>query len=448
MSGEFIKSGCTAAILLLAGCGSDYPDQAEISTAGEVDVSVFDQTRQAQVYYFDQEAINKSSELQQFKSALTGWIHAPDEQLPSVEFPDVASDVRMAIDEFQKQQASLSDAWKKNLAENTAALEVELATTQSELAQFEEKKAAFDEALAPANEKIAALETRIAETIERQSEMERAVVEGWNRYILENDLAVRTLDPERSRVFSYGWNTRVESCPSSSEAVTIDRLEEEGTCYTLWLPDETLLPAPINEQYADGFDEYRQLTEVRGRPYNVQGEADTLNRQLRDAQGERREDMIRAENRYGNHRQLERDLSSAQRRVDNIQRRIDRESNELARQNFERGRMRELRRDVQQELDRYVAIAANEIVKSVPSSGLSTSSPFPLEHQTDLLVFDLPISTFLATGNLLALKDMRQPGEEGVLNVALSDANTDMVSQRDLFIGIVERVALEAQQFE
>ncbi len=325
MSGGFNKWICIAATLLLAGCGNDYPDQAEISIVGEVDTSIFDQSRQGRVYYFDEGAINESIELHRFKSALNEWLASPGEQLPDVEFPDDAEQVWEATEAFQEQRDNLGDAWQANLEENTVSLKAELDDEQSKLAQLEETKAAFDEALAPADQKAAELQARIDETVERQAEMARTVVEGWNSYILENDLAVRTLDPERSQVFSYRGRTRTDSCPSSSDAVTVDRLEEEDTCYQLWLPDKTLHPAPINEQYAAFFDEFQELTEQRGRPYGHQGETDTLNQQLREARDERKEDLIRAENRHGNYRQLERDLIMTERRVARIQQSIERE---------------------------------------------------------------------------------------------------------------------------
>ncbi len=110
--------------------------------------------------------------------------------------------------------------------------------------------------------------------------------------------------------------------------------------------------------------------------------------------------------------------------------------------------MREYRNNVQQQLDSYIAVAADGIVKSVANSDISIASPFPLEHQAELLVFDLPISTFMGTGNLLTFKDMREPSEEKTLDVVLSEASAQMVSQRELFTGIIEQVALEAQQFE
>ncbi|WP_018917666.1 hypothetical protein [Vreelandella zhanjiangensis] len=448
MSGGFNKWACIAAALLLAGCGSDYPDQAEISVVGEVDTSIFDQSRPGRVYYFDEAAINESIELQQFKSALTEWLASPGDQLPDVEFPDDAEQIWEATEAFQEQRDNGDAAWRANLDEDTAPLKAELDAEQSTLAQLEETKAAFDEALAPADQKIATLQARIDETVERQAEMARTVVEGWNNYILENDLAVRTLDPERSRVFSYGGRTRTESCPSADDAVTVDRLEEEDTCYQLWLPNEVLHPAPINEQYAAFFDEYRELTELRGRPYRTQGETETLNQQLQEAREKRTEDLIRAENRHGNHRQLERELGMTERRVASIQQRIENADSDWAKKSFERNRMREYHNNVQQQLDSYVAVTADDIIKSIASSDISIASTFPLEHQAELLVFDLPISTFMGTGNLLTLKDMREPVEEKTLDVVLSEANTEMVSQRALFTGIIERVALEAEQFE
>ncbi|WP_447527474.1 hypothetical protein [Vreelandella sp. TE19] len=447
MSGKFNLWAGTAAVLLLAGCGSDYPDQAEISAEGGLDPSMFDQTRQARVYYFDEQAIDDATELQQFNSALTAWLASPGDELPDVEFPDDAQELWEATQTFQQQRENQDAVWRAHLEESTAPLEAELETEQSELAKLEETQAAFDEALAPADQKIAELEARIEETVERQAEMERAVVEGWNDYILENDLAVRTLDPERSQVFSYGGRTNTDSCPASTDDVTVDRLAEEDTCYRLWLPDEALHPAPINEQYAALFDEYRELSELRGRPYGVQSEDDTLNQQLREAKEERSEDLIRAENRNGDHRQLASELGNTERRIGRIQQQLDRADSERARENFERNRLREYRNNVQQQLERYVALEANAIVENVAHSEASTASAFALEHHAELLVFDLPVSTFMGTGNLLTLEDMREPGEQETLNVVLRDANSQMVSQRELYTGIVEQVALAGQAF-
>ncbi|MFM9272181.1 hypothetical protein ACJ7V3_18285 [Halomonas elongata] len=434
--------------LLLSACGNNYPDTAQITPNDSRLASMVDSSRPMELLYLTDEDIRDAERLSSFRSDVKTYLRN-DESTPYQDHIDFSlagdnqgiEDLKEALAAFDNQRQNTDEAWDTHLEDKLSPLQSQMETAQATLTEATEKRDGFQEVIQEAQNKVESIEADIEAKKQRMAELAQQIASKWDQYILDNDLAVRTLGDNTRRVFSYRAFER-EECQEDriDDRLLVDRVDEDGHCYFLWLPDIALKNQEASGDYAKNFHEYIQLTREIGKSYSP--DEGTLEAKLDQAEDKLDEAEIRAENRYGRQRQVKYQHQRAARDVEQLQRKIDNIQSTSAKERFLGEYTQQARNEVKTVLNDYVSRQARELLSSVQRTEVALSTAFPLEKEADVLLVNIPTASFLqGKGHLITTIDMTKPVDSERLTITPTEQNSMHFTSGDANVQIVMTAA-------
>ncbi|MCE8014346.1 hypothetical protein [Billgrantia desiderata] len=411
--------------VLLAGCDSG-PSQVQVEV-GSLDT--IDSSRPLEVLFLSEDDVEGMRSLGRFISSVDNYLASSrdgnsvgvDEY---IEFPSHQDEALSALRaSLERYDATLSNAdveWQAHLSEIISPLEVSLEDARQRKTEVEGQLSSWDEITQSERDVIEALEAQIREHEEKAHSLREAVVEAWNEYILENDLAVRTLSGTNN-VYYHNFQRTTNECREDSRRLVIDRRSEDESCYYLWLPNAELNNLEASRPYVEGFPEYLELMTVLGR------DEGSLRHQLQQARVELRNAEIRAENRLGTRWTLENQVRQIEQEIRRVESRIEREQGEHAERQFRSQQTRELVSQVTSQQRAYADRRARDLLNQVNKASFSPGEPVDIEGSPRYLAAIIPFGHFFGSGSAISFLDMEQEFDENPIVLRVEENNTRMI---------------------
>ncbi|MDN3523667.1 hypothetical protein QWY79_00115 [Halomonas sabkhae] len=434
--------------LLLSGCGNNYPDTAQVTPANSQLASMVDNNRQMELFYLTDQSVQGAQRLADLRTDVKAYIRndASTGYQDQIDFSSAADSqdiekLKKALAAYDAHAQESDGAWKEKLEEKLAPIQSELETAKAALTKVTDKRDGYRDVIQPAQTEIESIQKKIDEKEKRMDHLVKQVAERWNQYILDNDMAIRTLDDDSSKVFSYLYIEQ-EECQKNryDDKITVDRTDQDGRCYYLKLPDKSMKNSEITEGYAETFKKHMKLQEEIGDRYNP--EDGSLKVRLSRARGKLDDAEIRAENRYGSEWDLKRQYKRAARKVENLEKDIENIQSPASKERFLDDYMEYARVVVETVLDEHVSRRVREIFSSTTRQEVSLSNDFKLEEEAKILALVIPTSSFRhGSGQLVTTVDMTQPVETDRLNITPNENNSTHSTEHDPDLQVIIAVA-------
>jgi hypothetical protein len=368
--------GIPAALALtLAGCGGDYPGQAMLGLETERPEGV---TLSGVVLEMNSGVKDKLPRFESMRQEIRAYMEAPNEVSLSF-WGDLSSERKTRIealrDEHAEAMATRMRQYEEWQATTTATLEAARAEQEKVNAEWERYQSFISEAEA----RLVAVTEKIKEAEARQVAINNEVRDYTNKRIIDEQLAVRQLNP-RSGVLSWSstrWRDGVDiselSCTPRDNRVTLDLTAEDRSCVYIQYPVAQLANEEYDEILRKATLEYLHLNRDIGKNSSWNSPGSGLRGELQEARTGVQNAQILAENQTGTTaRNLTTQRSQLSRRIEQTENQLNEAAERLAEGEFafflpvDRNLGRQTGNELRNILDQHLAESINaQIERSI-----------------------------------------------------------------------------------